>query len=190
MHNGDKSPLTFEDVDVTCAGEWMPWLNDLIHESFPPEERRPAANILEKHSSGAIRLRLAKSTNTQEYAGFYTVWNLHSCMFGEHTAIAPQYRGKGLFQFLFQDMIRLCPNKPFLGEVEWPTTPESKRRVAIFRKLGLQMLSYKDYVQPSYAPEVPQVPLMLMSDWDDAFWTTEKLMAAISEIRKVVYRVN
>lgn len=175
---------------MTLAGEWMPWLDELIRTSFPPAERRQAANIHEKHSSGIMRLRLVKSTDTQEYAGFYTVWNLNSCMFGEHTAIAPQYRGNGLFRVLFHDMIRLCANKPFLGEVEWPTAPESKRRVAIFRKLGLQMLSYKDYVQPSYAPEVPQVPLMLMSDRDDAFWTTEKLTATIAEIRKVVYRVN
>ena len=182
------SENSIEFVEATAANmpEWSAWVENLMRVSFPEDERRPFASVVANLRAGNLRIRLARLRPMGEWAGIATCWPMSQCCYLEYTAVSPDMRGRGLFRSIMEDVASLTP-LPILFEVEWPTTPEAVRRIAVYEKLGMVALSYRDYVQPAYTKHTQPVPMMLMSNVDDCSWNANYLNAAISEILENLY---
>lgn len=142
----------------TPAPEFLSAAEKLYLESFPPEERRPWADIVGGHSCPALRLIFRDNA----FAGIITTWDLGAWTYVEHFAIMPAMRGGGIGGLVLERLAGM-DEKPLLLEVERPEdgNPMAPRRIEFYRRNGFALLDY-DYIQPPYAPGLPEVPLRLM----------------------------
>lgn len=156
-------------------------LQDIYVESFPPEERRPWPQLLERAFDDSDSFILYAITDGDIVAGLVTVWHLQAARYIEHFAIALEYRGKGTGTSVLAMLVSMSP-LPMLLEVEPAATGDTaRRRIDFYRRNGFIGHPDFDYIQPPYAPGLPAVPLMLM--------TTGKvnLQSAATELFSTVY---
>ena len=138
-------------------------LEEIYIISFPPEERRPWAQIMMPVAVEGPRLRAVYDSDSGECAGFITYWLFDTFVYVEHFAVNPAIRGGG---------VGSCALKAFIGSMGRPVVlevepadavdPMAPRRIEFYRRHGFEILDY-DYIQPPYAPGLPSVPLKLMS---------------------------
>ena len=129
----------------------------LYLEAFPPEERRDRIDA----RLGDPRFRLDAILLDGAFAGFITHWELGAFVYGEHVATLPALRGGGLGRAALLQVIRSSPL--FVGEAECAERgPMALRRLAYYARLGLRANDFP-YMQPSYGPGKPAVPMCLLS---------------------------
>ncbi|MDE5662369.1 MAG: GNAT family N-acetyltransferase [Muribaculaceae bacterium] len=132
----------------------------LYMESFPPEERRPWEGIVNPESEYGPDL--CHLTDGESYAGFMTLWDFGTFRYLEHFATMPELRGRGIGCMWMKKLIE-SSSSPVVLEVERPGDNDmAERRIGFYRRCGMYLLDY-DYIQPPYAPGLPEVPLLLMS---------------------------
>ncbi len=134
----------------------------LYLESFPPEERRPWAQIAHPRKSAGPEL-LMISDSAGEFAGFMTIWRFPEFIYVEHFAIEPSRRGTGIGGEAIS-LLTARETLPVVLEVERPDPefPLTEKRIQFYARNGFKILPF-NYIQPPYAPGLPEVPLMLMS---------------------------
>lgn len=175
----------YQSVEFMSAGSSLqlnPEMRGLYEESFPVEERRPWEDILRMVNGGDLPYHFFVIKYRGRQAGFISRWRLPSAIYIEHFAIKPGLRGKGIGTKVITAFVSE-QHLPVILEVEPAgSTPMADRRIAFYTRCGFRALSQFDYVQPPYTPDLPSVPLMLM--------TTDLQLdpeAASSSIHKVVY---
>lgn len=180
----EKKELTLRFIDNPTPDE-----EKLLHEiytiSFPPEERRPWQNMFEGKKSVdcpelfAIELKDLVEDSIK-IAGLITLWNLDGVKYVEHFAISPSMRSLGLGQKVLSLI-----NGVMILEVEPPEiSPEAERRIEFYHRNGFN-LSDIDYIQPPYAPDLPELPLRLMTRGN-----ITNIQHTVSLLKKRVYHAN
>ncbi len=171
-----------ELVETSSSRQLMPEMRGLYEESFPVEERRPWEDIVRMVNDGDLPYHFFVIKYRGRQAGFISWWRLQGVIYIEHFAIKPGLRGKGIGTKVITAFVSE-QHLPVILEVEPAgSTPMADRRIAFYTRCGFRALSQFDYVQPPYTPDLPSVPLMLM--------TTDLQLdpeAASSSIHKVVY---
>lgn len=134
----------------------------LYIESFPPEERRPWSNILHLADNDP-RFTFHVISHDGIPAGLITIWNLGLARYVEHFAISPSMRGRGIGREAISKVIT-ASGAPVVLEVEPASSGElARRRISFYTRAGLTAHHTFSYIQPPYAPGLPEVPLTLMT---------------------------
>lgn len=152
-------------------------------ESFPECERRDAsaerlcidtdsrfvfnAVVLE---DGAADLSETEDSfpevEKQRVVGLFSWWRLEAMVYGEHFAMSPAVRGKGIGAEVFRSVTENFSGEgvPFVFEVESPdpSNPITLRRIGFYKRCGMHLLDHP-YFQPKYHPSDTPVPMRLMS---------------------------
>ena len=93
--------------------------------------------------------------------GFLAYWDLPSCTFFEHLAVAKKFRGRGLYrQLIFENIEKF--KKPFIFEVEIPKTKKAQQRINFYKRMGLFLNDFH-YEQPAMRQGEMPLQLMIMS---------------------------
>lgn len=134
----------------------------LYMEAFPPEERRAWQSIVHPADAAGPHLLIVEDAGGLA-AGFVTVWRFDTFIYVEHLAVEPCRRGGGIGAAVIR-AIESDYGLPIALEVEMPddANPMAARRIAFYERCGLAVLDY-DYIQPPYADNLPEVPLLLMA---------------------------
>lgn len=149
-------------------------------EAFPPEELRPVEDLRRRAEShdNPLRLLIVRD-DRNEIAGLITCWCFPGFTYVEHFAVDNSLRGRGIGSNAMREFLSSL-SVPAVLEVEPCGLNEmAARRIAFYEKLGLGIIDY-DYVQPPYAPGLPEVRLKLMS--------TDPAKTHPSEIEKILHR--
>lgn len=169
------------------------YLEQLYLDSFPAEERRPWSEIIRPEQNYGPRLYGVEWQG--KICGLITLWTLslsdasanmgryHTAVYIEHFAIDPSRRGGGVGSKVLSAVKKL-ENQPIVFEIERDGEPDGMevRRRRFYERNGFVCLDY-NYIQPSYAPGLPEVPLTLMSDKADI-----DPAAVDAALRKFVYK--
>lgn len=161
-------------------------IRKIYTESFPDPERRPWESIVQPQSKYgprlyAITMKIGAFTNL---LGFITLWNFGTFVYIEHFAIAEALRGLNTGARVLSELRKKHP--VIVLETERPdnSTPMAERRIGFYQRNGFHILD-SDYIQPSYGPGLPEVPMILMGT-DPS--TDAKVVA--ETLRKEVYLAN
>lgn len=152
-------------------------------ESFPECERRDAsaerlcidtdsrfvfnAVVLE---DGATDLSETEDFSPEvkklRVVGLFSWWRLEAMVYGEHFAMSPAVRGKGIGAEVFRSVTENFGGEgiPFVFEVESPdlSNPMTLRRIGFYKRCGMHLIDHP-YFQPRYHAEDTPVPMRLMS---------------------------
>lgn len=152
------------NVEITkdIAAADLDLLKQLYEESFPAEERRDWQLIVSPVSDGCPRL--FEIIADGHLAGMLTLWQFEHFAYVEHLAVDPALRGKGIGSEAMRLLMEKIGMKPVVIEIEPPVAdkPMTVARHDFYRKLGFDTIS-TDYIQPPYAPSLPEVPMHLMA---------------------------
>lgn len=159
-------------------------VQSLYLDAFPPEERRPweQLSVLIDDLSGLFMMYVA-TTADGSFAGFITLWHLPGADYVEHFAVDPSMRGSGIGGTIIDNIRRQSGDRALILEVELPQTgPDAPRRIAFYKRHGFEPLNDFTYIQPPYAPGLPQVQLLLMTTRPIA-----DVAAIASQLHTIVY---
>lgn len=138
-------------------------------DSFPPEERRPWDDIVAKHTAAAASpipgFSLLGIYADGIYAGFITIWRFDGFDYVEHFAIDPEKRGGGLGAKAIASVLSgFSSGRPVVLEAEHAhQSAMATRRLGFYERCGFTVHHAFQYIQPPYAPGLPEVPLLLLS---------------------------
>lgn len=98
--------------------------------------------------------------------GLLSWWALDGMVYGEHFAMSPSVRGRGLGEKVFTEVTGkfLAHGLPFVIEVEAPSSenPITARRIRFYERCGMHLLD-APYFQPPYRRKDAPIPMRLMS---------------------------
>lgn len=117
---------------------------------------------------------------------FITCYMTDEFCFIEHFATQEYARGKGVGKELLRKCFHNC-KKPVIFEVEPPTTPIARRRIAFYQRQGCHLYPHIPYTQPSFHEGEPELPLLLMS-WPVKY-SKETMQKYIKVLYKEIYHV-
>ncbi|HWQ51863.1 MAG TPA: GNAT family N-acetyltransferase [Terriglobales bacterium] len=124
----------------------FPIVLEIMTEAFPESERRTAKKQEALLDLPNYKIYIHRD-ETGEIDCFLAVWALKNCVFGEHLASAPSARGKGVGSGLLKAVLDGL-DKPFFLEVEPPCDEMSKRRVAMYERMGFFLNEFYYEQQP------------------------------------------
>lgn len=136
---------------------WFAAADALYRDAFPSAERREGLAECLGHPRHALELVAVDGS----FAGLVVTWDLGGFTFLEHVATVPRLRGTGIGGAVISRV--LSRSTLLVAEAEPAEAgPDAVRRLALYARLGLQANDV-DYVQPSYGPGKPRVPMRLLS---------------------------
>lgn len=133
----------------------------IYEDAFPPCERRQKEEQKKILENPRYRVRIQEEKGA--VAAFAGYWKLPGCLFLEHLATAPLYRGRGCGGRLVKECLAETELPVFL-EIE-PVTgddPASERRAAFYERLGFCTNSFP-YMQLPLKDGDEPIPLWIMS---------------------------
>lgn len=170
----------------------IPWgqeppahLRQIYEEAFPPEERRPWAQLFGRERCEHIAQLIAFEDRV---VGFLVSWELPSSHYFEYLVIDPELRGQGLGSKVLQRLGQLYDDEyPIVLECE-PAgySPMAERRLAFYQRFGLEVQPYP-YRQPPYGQGLPWVDLHLLAN---RALSREDFSRIQQEIHQIVYRIQ
>jgi len=143
---------------ITSSGHpSFPHAECLYMQAFPPAERRNRLAACLSDSRFALEAISAGGV----FSGFVATWSLDGFAFLEHVATVPSARGTGIGRSALLQV--LARHRLVVAEAEPAGAgPMAVRRLAFYARLGF-MENPGDYLQPSYGPGKPPVPMRLLS---------------------------
>lgn len=171
---------------VTTADSAYAFIEELMHESFPVDERRDddAQRYNTDHNQSFTAYLI---TDGEINIGLITLWKLDGFYYVEHLATSPQVRNKGYGKMIMQALLHDFSDYTIVLEVELPEDDLSKRRIGFYERNGFK-LCQKPYMQPPYRSGGTPIPMRVMysgdKSIDDIF---DKIM---SDIYRNVYLVK
>ena len=151
----------------------------LMKEAFPPIERRTRAAQKALFALPEFNMRIISQGD--ELIGFITWWDLPSCRFVEHLAVAPDYRGRRFGEKL---LTLACESAklPVVLEIEPPEESEqAKKRLCFYQRCDFVDNPYPYLQQPLKEGDEP-IPLVVVS------YKKELTKAEFVKIRRDVYK--
>ncbi len=143
--------------------EDLPMIEEIYLNSFPPEERRPFADLVGRASDPTSPLTLTVIEHDMSVAGMMSWWDFGTFRYIEHFAIDSRLRSHGLGHKAITEFISRNIT-PVVIEVEPRETGEmASRRIGFYRRSGFEVIEDYDYIQPPYSPQLPEVRLTLMT---------------------------
>ena len=146
---------------AACKGgdALLDYLEGIYTEAFPPEERRPWPGVCD--GSGPELMAVVRDGVP---CGLVSFWRFDDFVYIEHFAVDAARRsggtGAAVLAAFAQDA---AGSLPVVVEVELPeSSPEATRRVGFYQRNGFTVAT-RTYLQPPYAPGLPEVALMLMA---------------------------
>lgn len=132
----------------------------LIYESaFPRSERRSRVqHELAMRSDPTFHCK--QLMLGEKVVGLLFYWELPSCLFVEHLAVAEQCRGLGVGTAALKWLQE--QGKLLILEIEPPQDAPSRRRLAFYQAAGFVLLPY-EHVQLPFHADTPSVPMRLLS---------------------------
>lgn len=167
---------------ITTDHPQYPFVENLLHQSFPPEERREDA-AQRANTDHHPQFSCYLITDDDTPIGVITVWSLDGFHYLEHLATAPCVRNKGYGQQIIGEIKRRVQGTLVL-EAEPPTEEMSRRRIAFYERNGFT-LCHRPYLQPPYRQADKAFPLLLMSSGTDGI--DDRFEQIRDEIHRTVY---
>lgn len=173
--------MEIELIRVTSAKDHqLPRLLELYRESFPPEERRDDALLMDMLESPLMHFMAILRKN--ELTGFILYWDFNDFGFVEHFAIFPHLRRESAGSRVLQQLRKTFPK--LLLEVEIPYDSLSERRLKFYSRNGFHVLNIP-YAQPPYRKGETHLPMFLLSNFPN--WEENELKQAIELFHEKVY---
>ena len=147
-------PITTSDV------QHYKFMEELLVESFPPEEYRELEHLREYTD------RIGNFHNNIIFdddlpIGFITYWDFDGFYYVEHFAVDPAQRNGGHGKNVLNYLCELLQH-PIVLEVEMPEEEMAQRRINFYKRQGF-VLWEKPYLQPPYRPGDDYLPMLLMA---------------------------
>ena len=170
--------IKFNPVKTTDTS--YAFVENLLHESFPEEERRD--DDMQRYNTDNNPLFTAYLiTDDAENIG-----KLSGFLYVEHLATSPGVRNKGYGKMIMQALLNNFPDSKIVLEVELPEDEFSKRRIGFYERNGFTLCE-KPYMQPPYRKSGSPIPMYIMFSGTDSI---DGMFDTItSEIYKNVYLV-
>ncbi|WP_303011195.1 GNAT family N-acetyltransferase [uncultured Bacteroides sp.] len=135
------------------------FMEDLLINSFPPEEYRQLEELRE-YTDRTDNFHNNIIFDDHLPVGFITYWDFENFYYVEHFATDPALRnggyGKRTLEFLCKEL-----TLPIVLEVERPIEEMAQRRINFYQRQGFTLWE-KDYHQPPYKPGDDFLPMYLM----------------------------
>lgn len=131
-----------------------------IYESaFPRSERRSFAQH-EQAMRSESAFHCKQLMLGERVAGLLFYWELPTCLFVEHLAVAEQCRGLGVGKVALRWLQE--QGKLLILEIEPPQDAPTRRRLSFYQGAGFVLLPY-EHVQLPFHADTPSVPMSLLS---------------------------
>ncbi|MFC4665498.1 GNAT family N-acetyltransferase [Falsiporphyromonas endometrii] len=158
-------------------------MRPLYLSAFPRVERRPWDELVDLIAKQpAFRAHIIYIEDKP--VGFFNYWEFPSgIIYGEHLAIYPENRQKGLGT-LFLEKLKDMGGDRMIFEVEIPNNPLAKRRINFYERNGFVLLDNM-YWQPPYHDDLKPFEMKLMCSTE--IKDTINVDKAISELYQLVY---
>lgn len=154
-------------LGVCTRSKQIDTVRDIYMDSFPPEERRPWHDIIDKLDTIGSPFSLTLILVKGKTAGFITSWDFGDFVYIEHFAMHPSGRGGGIGAKALKRFCRQA-GKPVFLEVEPPALGNmAQRRIKFYERNGFIPFYDFKYIQPPYAEGLPEVELVLMGTSHD-----------------------
>ena len=151
--------IQFERITSTDHPQY-PWMENLMTESFPSEERRDdekQRTLINTQKDFFCNL-LIEDGNA---VGMMNYWQMDGFVYLEHFAVDPQRRNGGFGQQAL-NTLKSTVHSPIILEAEEPNDEMSKRRIGFYQRQGF-ILQETEYLQPPYREGDGFLPLKLMT---------------------------
>lgn len=142
--------------------EEMKYLSAIYHEAFPPEERRPWSDLIER--GDGYSPALLGVYDGDQLIGMLTFWRMTDFVYIEHFVIDPALRNRGAGGEALQKFLKSVSPLPVVLEAEPPVHEGDLawRRLEFYRRHGFEVID-ETYIQPPYLAGLPSVPLYLLA---------------------------
>ena len=151
---------------------------EIMLEAFPPAERRSRPGMDKIMADPSFTL-----TPLRDHAGkpaaFLTSWRLADFCYVEHFAVSAGLRGQGVSGQMLRDFLKKAVG-PVVLEAEPPENETARRRIGFYQRFGFHLNGYP-YLQPPLQPDIPSVPLRIMS------WPAPLSPAEFESVRQALY---
>lgn len=132
----------------------------IYEEAFPEIERRTFSNLCAAFELFPyVHLHLIEEAD--ETIGFIIYWEFTEFIYVEYFAISEEFRGGGIGRKAFSEFTER-QTKPIVLEIEPPDNDLARRRVGFYQRIGFTLRDV-EYIQPPYHPNLPDLPLLLMT---------------------------
>lgn len=132
-------------IETPCDAR-LAQIEELYHEAFPVEERKPFSLILEKNREGSVEI-LAAENNHKDFTGLAITARHRDLVLLDYFAISPRHRQGGVGSKVFRMLKERYAGKRFFLEIESTlvkaeNAEQRKRRKAFYLKNGMVNLPF------------------------------------------------
>ena len=132
----------------------------IMAEAFPSSEIRTYEGQKKLLENDRYHMDI-KYAEDGTIIGFLAYWDLPSCTFFEHLAVAKNFRGQGIGKQIILEKAKNV-KMPVFFEVELPNSEIAQRRINFYKRIGF-ILNDFHYEQPALRPNESPQPLLIMS---------------------------
>lgn len=169
--------IRFIPVQTTDPG--YRFVEDLLHESFPDDERRD--DEMQRYNTDHNPLFTSYLITDEDVKiGLITLWKLNGFCYVEHLATSPDVRNKGYGKSIIETLLNDFHPSIIVLEVELPENELSRRRIRFYERNGFS-LCRKSYLQPPYRKSSMSIPMYIM------YSGTESIDNMFDEIKSEIY---
>lgn len=144
---------------IETSTQWE-FSKELYHSAFNDNERREWSKVMALQSCDK-RFAIYTIEENGEMLGLLSLWHFDTFTYGEHFAVSPMYRDRGIGAKIMQKLDSIAGERVVI-EVEPPIEDIDKRRVGFYERQGFTFID-KPYIQPAYAANKKALPMNIMT---------------------------
>ncbi len=155
------------------------FMEDLIVQSFPPEEYRRLTELqIFTDKKGDFHNNVVLDGDNM--IGIITYWDFEDFCYVEHFAIHPKVRNNGYGSKVLDCICRKL-STPLVLEVEIPDNEIARRRIEFYKRNGFTLWD-REYFQPPYRQGDSFLPMRIMA------YGSLDMEKEFEKIRKCIYK--
>ena len=132
----------------------------LMELSFPRCERKSREEFEDMCKASEL-YTIYSAFENGELIGFFTVWQFDNFRFGDHFAVNPNFRNRGIGAFILKH-IQSENELPLIIEVEHPNEEMAKRRLGFYLRNGFYQNPFPYLLPPMQEGDEP-LPMIILS---------------------------
>ena len=167
---GANSPISEKDFEEFYS---------LMEISFPECERKTKEEFLKLCKANEL-YKVFAAFEGDTLISFFTVWEFEDFTFGDHFAVLPSYRNRGIGSLILKH-IKEISALPLIIEVEYPNEVMAKKRLDFYLRNAFRQNSF-DYLLPPMQDSFEPLPMLILS-YPDIISENE-----FSEMRNIIYK--